>query len=157
MTQSSLQDSGSQGENLYPQTQLSYCQGKKYCKVYSIKLICHSMMRKVTAKLSNLNFCQGTSLVVNWLWLHTCKAGGPGPIPGQGLGLDAVYSVVSQVKAAISIIFFHIRAFDHFLLLLLTYRVVSSFHNKIGQISLIFMLLGHNWSFPDFTFKDRFQ
>ena len=55
-------------------------------------------MRKVTAKFSNLNFCQGTPLVVNWLWLHTSKAGGPGPTPGQGTILHGTMQPKYQKK-----------------------------------------------------------
>ena len=34
--------------------------------------------------LTNQNFILGTSLVAQWLRLHTPNAGGPGSNPGQG-------------------------------------------------------------------------
>ena len=44
------------------------------------------------------NSCEGTSLVVQWLWLHAANAGGVGSIPGWGTKIPHPMRGVAQKK-----------------------------------------------------------
>ena len=52
----------------------------------------HITANRDTKSLALKNDLLGTSLVVQWLKLHTYNAGGPGSIPGQGIRLHMLQS-----------------------------------------------------------------